>query len=68
MRTMKECYRVLRKGGVMVSFSHGKEKTRKFFYRNRFSPFDYDVKIVKGDELKPGQPDIFVYILTKEKG
>jgi len=40
---MKECYRVLKSGGKMISITHGKEKNRKYFYRNRFSPFSIEV-------------------------
>jgi hypothetical protein len=47
----------------MISISHGKRKTRQFFYRNRFSPFSLQVEEL--DDLKPGQPPIYLYILTK---
>ena len=60
---MKECHRVLKEGGVMLSFSHGKPKVRRFFYRNRFAPFN--IKIVEVDGLKPTQAQVFLYVLTK---
>ena len=47
----------------MLSISHGKEKLRRFFYRNRFSPFN--LKVVPVDDLKPGQNPVYVYVLTK---
>lgn len=50
----------------MISISHGRKKTRQFFYRNRFSPFSLQVEEL-GD-LKLGQPQIYVYILTKGEG
>jgi ubiquinone/menaquinone biosynthesis C-methylase UbiE len=63
MRVMKDCYRILKEGGVMLSISHGKEKNRRFFYRNRFSPFS--LQVVPVGDLKPGQPQIYLYVLTK---
>ena len=63
MRVMKDCYRVLKDGGVMISISHGREKLRRFFYRNRFSPFNLKVALL--DDLKPGQNQVYMYVLTK---
>jgi len=63
MKVMKDCYRVLKEGGVMLSFSHGKEKSRRFFYRNRFSPFN--IEVIPVQDLKAGQTQVFLYVLTK---
>jgi ubiquinone/menaquinone biosynthesis C-methylase UbiE len=63
MRVMKECFRVLKDGGVMLSISHGREKARKFFYRNRLAPFT--LRVVKLGENKPGQPTLYLYVMIK---
>ena len=65
MRIMKDCFRVLKEGGVMLSFSHGKEKVRRFFYRTRFSPFE--LKVVPINDLKTGS-QVYMYVLTKGEG
>lgn len=62
-RCMKECYRVLKSNGKMISITHGKEKNRKFFYRNRFSPFNVQVEPLK-DKSK-SQSNILIFWLNK---
>ena len=64
---MKDCYRVLKEGGVMLSISHGKEKIRKFMYRNRFSPFSFKAIPLKQIKQEPKPPItiLFLYVLTK---
>lgn len=61
-RCMKECYRVLKNNGKMISITHGKEKNRKFFYRNRFSPFQVEVIPLP---KKSNQPLTLIFVLTK---
>ena len=47
IRGLRECYRVLKEGGMMISVSHGKPKFRKYLMRNKLVPFRvaYDVMI-----------------------
>ena len=59
---MKECYRVLKNNGKMISITHGKEKNRRFFYRNRFSPFQVEVIPLP---KKNNQPQTLIFVLTK---
>lgn len=46
----------------MISITHGKEKNRKFFYRNRFSPFQVEVIPLP---KKNNQPQTLIFVLTK---
>lgn len=64
LRTMKECFRVLKPNGSMISITHGKEKNRKFFYRNRFCPFNVQVHPLPN--RKPAQAQVLIFILSKE--
>jgi hypothetical protein len=63
---MKECYRVLKDNGKMISITHGKEKNRKFFYRNRFSPFK--IEVFRLGNRKANQAQVVVFVLTKSSG
>lgn len=51
----------------MLSISHGKEKIRKFMYRNRFSPFSFKAIPLKQIKQEPKPPItiLFLYVLTK---
>jgi ubiquinone/menaquinone biosynthesis C-methylase UbiE len=63
---MKECYRVLKSSGRMISITHGKEKNRRFFYRNRFSPFA--IEVLPLVNRKANQAQVLIFVLTKGEG
>ena len=39
---MRECFRVLKDGGKMFIFSHGKPKFRHYLFRNKLVPFNIE--------------------------
>ena len=39
IKGMRECYRLLKPGGIMISVSHGKPKFRNYLFRNKLVPF-----------------------------
>jgi len=63
---MAECFRVLKEGGKMISISNGMQKHRRFFYRTKFSPFQYECVLFQ--EKKDNQPLVNVYVLSKGEG
>lgn len=65
LKGMRECFRVLKDGGKMFIFSHGKPKFRHYLFRNKLVPFSIEYEIFERNEVIGKDKSVYLYKLTK---